>query len=57
MTVYNQFVHENKDDVGAMASWPESWQVLPESEKLQYKSGAREFQPECDKKKKGSAML
>ena len=25
MTGYNQFVHENKDDVGAMASWSESW--------------------------------
>ena len=52
MTGYNQFVHENKDDVGAMASWPESWQVFPEISRLQYKSRAREFQPECDKKKK-----
>ena len=52
----NQFVHENKDEIGAMASWPESWQVFSESEKLQYKRGTREFQPECNKKKKGSAI-
>ena len=57
MTVYNQCVHENKDDDVTMASWSQSWQVLPESEKLQYNSRASEFQPECDKKKKSSAML
>ena len=45
------------DDVGKMASWADSWQGLPDSEKLQYKNRAREFQPECDQKKKGTAML
>ena len=45
------------DDVGKMDSWADSWQGLPDSEKLQYKNRAREFQPECDQKKKGTAML